>query len=138
MNAAPPRLAAALDSLHKAGDWVHLGTVGAGSEPHVSPVLMGSGDLCLHFSITGAVKKRNLRRDPRACVSVARQGDLAHVIVWGEMSLAWDERAQELWERLMVQAFGPDALDTRARRLDPGTTVLGVLHPTRFRIYGLG
>lgn len=130
-------LAAALAAVHEPARWVHLGTVGRDGGPHVTPVLMGVADDALVFSLTGRQKKRNLERDPRACVSVARDEDLAHVIVWGEVVLHEDDAAQARWEDLMRGAFGADALATRQRRLARDGTSLGLLVPRRWRVYGL-
>ena len=130
-----PQLLAALRLIHQPDDWVHLGTIGRAGWPHVAPVMMGVRDDVLLFSLTGKQKKRNIERDPRACVSIAQAGTLAHVLVWGNLELRHDEEAQQLWEGLIAGAFGAEGLERRRRALSLDGTSLGVLTPVRHRIY---
>ncbi len=136
-GAAFARLAAAIRAIHAPDDWVHLATIGPDGGPHVTPMMMGIGPDGLLFSLTGKQKKRNLERDPRACVSIARPGALSHVIVWGTLALRHDAEAQQLWEDLIRGAFGEAGLAQRSRELSIEGTSLGVLTPKRQRIYGL-
>jgi general stress protein 26 len=130
-----PELLEALRIMHRPNGWVDLATVGRGGWPHVAPMMMGIRDDVLLFSLTGKQKKRNIERDPRACVALSRPEDLAHVIVWGRMQLRHDPEAQELWNDLIAGAFGPDGLSARRRELSLDGTSLGVLVPLRHRIY---
>jgi general stress protein 26 len=130
-----PELLQALRIMHKPDGWVSLGTIGRTGAPHVTPVMMGIRDDVLLFSLTGKQKKRNIEREPRVCVSLSRPEDLAHVIVWGEMQLRHDAVAQALWDGLIESAFGPEGLAQRRRELSLDGTSLGVLTPTRHRVY---
>jgi general stress protein 26 len=130
-----PELVAALRILHKPAGWVHLATVGPAGWPHVAPMMMGlSGDVLL-FSLTGKQKKRNVERDSRVSVSISRPEDLAHIVIWGRMELRHDEAAQRLWNDLIQGAFGQEGLERRRRPLSREGTSLGVMVPTRHRIY---
>ncbi|MCS6801708.1 MAG: pyridoxamine 5'-phosphate oxidase family protein [Chloroflexota bacterium] len=134
-----PKLLAALQTLHKLDEWVALATTKKNGEPHVKPMMMGYGDGVLLFSMTGKQAKLNLQRDPRACVTLFRPGDYAHVVVWGTMELRDDAEAQEMWNTLIRTAFGEEGLAQRQRTLSiENGTCLGVFTPRRWRIYGLG
>jgi general stress protein 26 len=135
--AMDPDLRSAIETLHGPADWVHLATTGRDGEPHVTPVMM-----CLHadgllFSLTGQQKRRNMGRDPRACVAISQPGTLAHVIVWGTMDMRTDAEAQRLWDQMIAAAFGAAGLEQRARTLSDDGTCLGILTPARHRIYGV-
>ncbi|MFD9816614.1 PPOX class F420-dependent oxidoreductase [Streptomyces sp. NPDC059080] len=53
-----------------------VGTIGPDGSPHVSPMWVGlDGDLLLINTSVGRVKERNLRRDPRVCLSHADAAD---------------------------------------------------------------
>ena len=133
-----PTLKAALDQLHRLDGWVALATTKRNGEPHVKPVMMGYGDGVFLFSLTGKQTKRNLQHDPRACFTVYRAGDYAHVIVWGTMVLRDDAEAQDWWNELIRRAFGEDGLRARQRTLSIAEgTCLGVFTPRRWRIFGL-
>lgn len=132
-----PTLRAAITELHRPADWVALATTGRDGEPHVTPMMMGLHEAGLLFSLTGRQKRRNLARDPRACVAISQPRTLAHVIVWGRMDMRIDAEAQALWEQMITAAFGEAGLAQRARRLSADGTCLGVLTPTRYRIYGI-
>lgn len=132
-----PRLKQAIEAIHPADGWVHLGTLGPDGGPHVSPVMMGIHGEQLIFSITGQQKKRNLERDARACISMSQPGTMGHVIVWGVMALQHGPEAQKIWDRLIEEAFGDAGLEQRTRTLAPEGTSLGVFTPQRFRIFGL-
>ncbi|MFF4606560.1 PPOX class F420-dependent oxidoreductase [Streptomyces sp. NPDC001339] len=54
----------------------YVGTVNRDGSPHVSPMWVGlDGDLLLFNTAVGRVKERNLRRDPRVCLSHADAAD---------------------------------------------------------------
>ncbi|ANP51588.1 PPOX class probable F420-dependent enzyme [Streptomyces griseochromogenes] len=54
----------------------YVATVDADGAPHVSPMWVGlEGDLVFFNTAVGRVKERNLRRDPRVCLSHAHQDD---------------------------------------------------------------
>ncbi|MFI6638878.1 PPOX class F420-dependent oxidoreductase [Streptomyces sp. NPDC050504] len=54
----------------------YVGTVNEDGSPHVSPMWLGhDGDLLLFNTAIGRVKERNLRRDPRVCLSLADPDD---------------------------------------------------------------
>ena len=127
----------ALALLHSPGGWVHLGTVGRNGWPHVTPVMMGvRDDLCL-FSITGKQKKRNIERDPRVCVELARAADFFHIVMWGEMEIRNDAAAQELWSWLITDQFGAAGLEQRQRALSADGTSLGIFRPQRRRLFSV-
>ncbi|MCP5327199.1 MAG: pyridoxamine 5'-phosphate oxidase family protein [Steroidobacteraceae bacterium] len=132
-----PKLQAAIEALHDPAAWVHLATIGRDGSPHVTPMMMGRTDEHLLFSLTGKQKVRNLERDPRACVAISKPVTMAHVIVWGRIEIRVDDAAQQIWEAMITRAFGPDGLGKRARTLSRDGTMLGVLTPERYRIYGL-
>jgi len=127
----------AIRKIHPADGWVHLATVGPDGGPHVTPVMMGIGEEGLLFSVTGKQKKRNIERDPRVCVSMSVPEVYGHVVVWGAIVLRHDDAAQAIWEDLIRGAFGEAGLEQRRRRLSPEQTSLGVMTPTRHRIFGL-
>ncbi len=55
----------------------YVATVDADGAPHVSPMWVGlDGDLLFFNTAVGRVKERNLRRDPRVCLSHADRADL--------------------------------------------------------------
>ena len=132
-----PRLQSAIEAVHQPTDWVHVATIGRDGGPHVTPMMMGLEPPYLLFSFTGKQKVRNLERDPRACVSIAKPDSMAHVIVWGTLEMRWDGEAQLLWERMIRTAFGEQGLVQRARTLGPEATRLGLLTPRHHRIYGI-
>lgn len=134
-----PELKEALDAM--LGDpehWVHVGTVSPSGEPHVTPVMLAYDDEHLYLSLTGRTKKANLGLDPRVCLSMARDGDIAHVIVWGEVAMREDEWAQERWEFAMRHILGERGLEQQRRPLSWEGTSLGVVTPKRWRVFGLG
>lgn len=50
----------------------YVGTVNRDGSPHVSPMWLGhDGDFLLFNTAIGRIKERNLRRDPRVCLSLA-------------------------------------------------------------------
>ncbi|MFI9307104.1 PPOX class F420-dependent oxidoreductase [Streptomyces triculaminicus] len=54
----------------------YVGTVNQDGSPHVSPMWVGlDGGLVLFNTAVGRVKERNLRRDPRVCLSHADPAD---------------------------------------------------------------
>lgn len=54
----------------------YVATVDADGAPHVSPMWVGlEGDLVVFNTAVGRVKERNLRRDPRVCLSHAHPDD---------------------------------------------------------------
>lgn len=132
-----PQLLAAIRKLHSPADWVHLSTIGRDGGPHVTPMMMGVRDPYLLFSLTGKQKVRNLERDPRACVAISKPVTMAHVIVWGTIEIRTDAEAQEWWNEMITRAFGPDGLGKRTRTLSREGTMLGVLTPRRWRLYGV-
>ncbi|MFN8532157.1 MAG: pyridoxamine 5'-phosphate oxidase family protein [Dehalococcoidia bacterium] len=134
-----PKLLEAIGKLHKLDDWVALATTKKNGEPHVKPMMMGYGDGVLLFSLTGKQAKKNMLRDPRACVALYRSGDYAQVIIWGDMQLRDDAEAKVLWNGLISRAFGDQGLEQRERPLSiENGTCLGVFTPRRWRIFGLG
>lgn len=132
-----PKLLQAIAKIHAPADWVHLATVGRDGSPHVTPMMMGVHDPYLLFSLTGKQKVRNMERDPRACVAISKPVTMAHVMVWGTMTIRTDAEAQNWWNEMITGAFGPGGLGQRNRALSRDGTVLGVFTPTRHRIYGL-
>jgi general stress protein 26 len=125
-----------LEVIHELDGWVHLATAGPGGEPHVTPVMMGFGENELLFSLTGQQKKRNIQRDNRACISIAKPVTMSHAIVWGTMELRHDDEAQAIWDNLIGSAFGDAGLSQRNRKISMEGTSLGVFTPIRHRLYG--
>lgn len=131
-----PQLSAALDvMLANPAHWVHGATIGPDGGPHATPLLLGRDDDHLYLSLTGKQKRENLKRDPRICLSIARDEDTAHVVVWGTVTLRHDEWAQDRWEHVIRQLFGPDKLEAMRKPLSEEGTVLGVVDPQRWRIF---
>ena len=89
------------------------------------------------FSFTGKQKKRNLERDPRACVSICKAIEMDHIIVWGTVDIRHDKEAHDMWNEMILLAFGKERLETMKRELSIEKTSLGVLKPNHYRIYGL-
>ncbi|MEZ5500213.1 MAG: pyridoxamine 5'-phosphate oxidase family protein [Steroidobacteraceae bacterium] len=131
------KLRKAIEAIHAPADWVHFATIGRDGAPHVTPLMMGLSTDHLLFSLTGKQKVRNLERDPRACVSMARPGSMAHVIVWGTVAVRHDAEAQVLWDEMIRNAFGDAGLEQRQRGLSAEGTQLGLLTPRHWRIYGI-
>lgn len=131
------RLEAAIRTIQKPDEWVALATTGRDGWPHAAPMMMGIAGGFLTFSLTGKQKQRNLQRDPRCCVSISRNGDTAHVIVWGTMELRDDDEAQQMWDDLIRTAFGEAGYQKRKRSLKATGTYLGLLTPLRWRILGV-
>lgn len=132
-----PELSAAIEKIHTPAGWVHLATIGPDGSPHVAPMMMGLRDGVLLFSLTGKQKKRNLERDPRATVSLAQVGTLAHVIAWGSIEMRHDGEAHRLWSEMIKNAFGDSGYVDRKRPLSLEGTSLGVMTVTRHRAYGI-
>jgi PPOX class probable F420-dependent enzyme len=131
------RLVWALERLSAPGRWATLATLGSDGWPHATPVLAGVVDTSLVASVTGRQKQRNLARDPRAALVFAIDGSMAHVVVWGRMALRDDEAATEQWRSLLRAGLGEEGLAEWDRPLGAGGTLLGVMEPTRWRIFGL-
>jgi len=131
------KLVDAIKTIHKPDEWVHFASIGPDGGPHVTPLMMGIHEQGLLFSFTGKQKKRNLERDPRACVSICKPVVMSHVIVWGEVEIRHDEEAQEMWNVMIEEAFGEDRLNQIQRKLSLEQTSLGVLKPDRYRIYDI-
>jgi len=131
------KLRDAISTVHAPDAWVHLATIGADGGPHVTPMMMSLHEDVLLFSMTGKQKKRNVERDPRACVAISKPVSMAHVIVWGTIAMRHDDEAQQIWENMIRSAFGEAGLGQRARKLSLDATSLGVMTPTHHRIYGL-
>ena len=127
----------AIRAVHEPAAWVHLSTIGKDGEPHVTPMMMGIHERGLLFSMTGKQKKRNIERDPRACVAISKPVSMAHVIVWGTIEMFHDDEAQQIWEDLIRGAFGDQGVGDRARKLALDGTSLGIMTPTHHRIYGI-
>ncbi|QLE75170.1 PPOX class F420-dependent oxidoreductase [Streptomyces rectiverticillatus] len=54
----------------------YVATVNSDGSPHVSPMWLGiEGDLLLFNTSIGRIKERNLRREPRVCLSHADPAD---------------------------------------------------------------
>ena len=131
------KLIDAIKKIHKPDVWVHFSSIGPDGGPHVTPLMMGMHEEGLLFSFTGKQKKRNLERDPRACVSICKPVVMSHVIVWGQVVIRHDDEAQEMWNVMITEAFGEDRLNQIQRKLSLEQTSLGVLKPDRYRIYDI-
>ena len=131
------KLIDAIKKIHKPDEWVHFSSIGPAGGPHVTPLMMGMHEEGLLFSFTGKQKKRNLERDPRACVSICKPVVMSHVIVWGQVVIRHDDEAQEMWNAMITEAFGEDRLNQIQRKLSLEQTSLGVLKPDRYRIYDI-
>ena len=110
------KLIQAIKKIHEPDGWVHFSTIGPDGGPHVTPLMMGIHEQGLLFSFTGKQKKRNLERDPRACVSISKPVTFGHVIVWGSVEIRHDEKAQEIWNNMIKNAFGEERFKQIYRR----------------------
>jgi len=131
------KLIEAIKQIHKPDGWVHFSSIGPDGGPHVTPLMMGLHEEGLLFSFTGKQKKRNLEKDPRACVSISKPVAMDHVIVWGNVEIRHDDEAQGIWNQMIKTAYGEERLNQMQRKLSLEQTSLGVLKPTHYRIYGL-
>ncbi|GGY07799.1 TIGR03618 family F420-dependent PPOX class oxidoreductase [Streptomyces hiroshimensis] len=72
MVAIPNDIRARIETPHI---W-YVATVNPDGSPHVSPMWLGlDGDLLLFNTAIGRIKERNLRREPRVCLSHADPAD---------------------------------------------------------------
>jgi len=62
---------------------------------------------------------------------------MGHVIVWGKVDIRHDDEAQEMWNGMIIEAFGEERLNQIQRELSLEQTSLGVLKPDRYRIYDI-
>ena len=125
------KLIEAIKKIHEPDGWVHFSSIGPDGGPHVTPLMMGIHEEGLLFSFTGKQKKRNLERDPRACVSISKPVTFGHVIVWGSVEIRHDEKAQEMWNEMIRTAFGEERFKQIYRRkLSIEQTSLGILSPS--------
>tara|TARA_B100001559_G_scaffold218881_1_gene183552 strand:+ start:4603 stop:5013 length:411 start_codon:yes stop_codon:yes gene_type:complete len=132
------KLIQAIKKIHEPDGWVHFSSIGPDGGPHVTPLMMGIHEEGLLFSFTGKQKKRNLERDPRACVSISKPVTFGHVIVWGSVEIRHDEKAQEMWNEMIRTAFGEERFkEIYRRKLSIEQTSLGILSPSHYRIYDL-
>ena len=132
-----PKLLAAIRVLRAESNWAHVATVTPEGEPHVTPMLLGVDEEHLYLSLTGQRKRRNLARRPLVAISLARQADTAHVVVWGRVTERSDDWAQQRWERMIEDAGGTELLEQLRRPLSDQGTVLGVVDVERYRVYGV-
>ena len=114
---------------------VTVATVGRDGGPHATPMVLGWDEEHLYLSLTGKQKVRNLERDPRVCISIDNDEDLAHIIVWGSCAIRHDAWAQQRWDAMTLQWAGAKVAPAMARSLGPEGTQLGVVTPSRWRIY---
>lgn len=135
--ALDPMLVTALDALVTPGHWAHLATVGADGGPHNTPVALAYDGDALYLSVTGKQKIKNIQRDPRVCIALSRDGNLGHVTIWGTCKLKIGADAQTRWEWLICKTMGDDAGPYLKRKLSLEGTQLGIITPSKFRIYGM-
>jgi PPOX class probable F420-dependent enzyme len=90
--------------------YAHVATTMPDGSPHVTPVWVDheDGEYVLVNTARGRRKEKNLRRDPRAAVSVTDPGDpYRYVTVRGEVELT-EEGAVEHINELARQYMGVD------------------------------
>ncbi|ONI84206.1 PPOX class F420-dependent enzyme [Actinosynnema sp. ALI-1.44] len=111
----------------------YVATTSADGSPHVSPMWVDlDGDLVLFNTTIGRVKERNLRRDPRVCLSSVDQADpFDRVQIHGRaVRFVTGEQANRRMDALAGKYLGAD----RYEWLIPGEQRVTVfVEPTRIR-----
>jgi PPOX class probable F420-dependent enzyme len=121
------------------GHLAHLVTVNADGTPQVSVVWMGiDGDELVSAHLNERVKVRNLRRDPRAVISmesdaVQANGLQQHLIAYCTARIT-EGGAAELLQELAHVYLGPDVKFPAIDDPPPGF----ILHFTIDRVGGVG
>ncbi len=111
-----------------------LATVRADGRPHVAPIwFLPDGDDIVFTTWHGSVKGRNLRRDPRASVSVDDQRfPFSFVVIEGTCSINQDLDELSTWARRIAARYVPaDQADAFGRRNAVAGELLLRLTPTR-------
>jgi PPOX class probable F420-dependent enzyme len=112
----------------------HLATTRADGSAHVAPIwFVLDGDDVLFTTGADTVKGRNLRRDPRAQLSVDQpEPPFAFVTVSGHAELIDDPGELLRWARpIAARYMGEDQADAFARRNAVPGELLVRLHPER-------
>ncbi|MCX4967547.1 PPOX class F420-dependent oxidoreductase [Streptomyces sp. NBC_00654] len=111
----------------------YVGTVSPDGAPHVSPMWVGmDGDLLLFNTAIGRIKERNLRRDPRVCLSHADAADpFDRVQIRGRaVRFVEGPEADRNMDRLARVYLGTERFEWRV----PGERrVIVLIEPTRVR-----
>ncbi|MGW6392943.1 PPOX class F420-dependent oxidoreductase [Streptomyces sp. NPDC055103] len=111
----------------------YVATVDADGAPHVSPMWVGlDGDLVFFNTAVGRVKERNLRRDPRVCLSQAdRSGPFDRVQIRGRVvRFVEGAEAERNMDLLAAKYLGTERFEWGI----PGERrVVALVEPTRIR-----
>ncbi|MDV5149979.1 PPOX class F420-dependent oxidoreductase [Streptomyces sp. SBC-4] len=111
----------------------YVATVDADGAPHVSPMWVGlDGDLVFFNTAVGRVKERNLRRDPRVCLSQADRADpFDRVQIRGRVvRFVEGAEADRNMDRLAAKYLGTEKYEW----IIPGEQrVVALIEPTRIR-----
>jgi PPOX class probable F420-dependent enzyme len=110
-----------------------VATVDADGAPHVSPMWVGlDGDLVFFNTAVGRIKERNLRRDPRVCLSHADHADpFDRVQIRGRVvRFVEGPEAERNMDRLAAKYVGTDRFEWGI----PGERrVIAFVEPTKVR-----
>jgi len=111
-----------------------LATVRADGSPHVAPIWFATdGDELVFTTWHDSVKARNLRRDPRAALSVDDASfPFAFVVVEGRCTISEDSEERRRWAHTIAARYVPEAraAEFGDRNAVPGELVVR-LSPTR-------
>jgi PPOX class probable F420-dependent enzyme len=103
----------AVRAVIESGRLAHFTTISADGRPHTTIVWVGlEGDEVVIGKLADDVKTRNIRRDPRVCLSMEAQGSthgLAHHLVLEGTARVEQGGAPELLGRLAKRYIGHDA-----------------------------
>lgn len=91
-------------------NFAHLATVMLDGRPQVTPVWVDLEDGLIRVnSARGRVKDRNMRRDPRVCISVHDQEDpYQRIVVFGRVEEITEEGAREHIDALARKYVGAE------------------------------
>ena len=112
----PATLSEGVKKLFQEPNFAHIATLMADGSPQVTPVWVElEGDRILVHTAEGRVKPRNVRRDPRVAVSIARQDNpYQAAFIRGRGVELRHEGADESIDRLAKKYMGQDRYPWRA------------------------
>jgi PPOX class probable F420-dependent enzyme len=111
------RLSEQAERIVREANFAHLATIGDRGEPHVAPVWIDLEDgLLVVNTVRGRRKERNIARDPRVGLSIARQENPYQMIsIGGRVVDVTEEGADEHIDRLAKKYLGRDRYPFRQR-----------------------
>jgi PPOX class probable F420-dependent enzyme len=122
----------------ESGRLAHFTTINADGRPHTTIVWVGlDGDDLVIGKLMEDVKTRNIRRDPRVCLSMEADGSthgMAHHLVLEGTARIEEGGAPELLARLAQRYIGADAVFPPMPDPPPGY----VIHVTPTKVRGMG